>query len=133
MLVRRVLGAARFPAVAVLTAVAMATGCGAKVAVDLDGGTGGTGGHGGSSTGWMGSGGLAGLCGPTTKVPGKDQFQLTECFKKPSSGCPNQYDAPLHIVPTQPCVYLVSVDCGPFPVNDSCCYGVTLETKPCGK
>jgi hypothetical protein len=124
------------PAWLLLVAVGVAWGCGGKVAVDLDAGTGGTAGGGGSGTTSAsgGEGGAnGGFCGPASKGPGEGQFQLPECFPKPASGCPKQYDAPLFIVPTQPCVYLVSVDCGPFTAGEACCYGVTEEVKPCTK
>jgi len=114
-----------------MIAAAIALGCGAKVVVDLDGGIVGVGGEGGAtSSGGGGLGSDAG-CGLGSTGVGAGQMQLAECFATPPSGCPNQYDAVLHIVPSTSCVYLVSVDCGPFITPDGCCYVVTEEQKAC--
>lgn len=104
-------------------------GCGAKVAVDLDGGTNGTGGDGGG--GGSGAGVDGGPCGLVVMDAGLGQWKVPECFAMPSSGCPKQYEAPQFIVPSTPCVYLVSVDCGPVVQGSQCCYMVTEEAKPC--
>jgi hypothetical protein len=113
---------------------ALVAGCGAKVAIDRDGGLAGVGGAGGDTT-TGGSGGgahLDGGCAIGSSGAGAGQMQTTECFATPPEGCPNQYDAVLHIVPSTPCVYLVSVDCGPLILTSKCCYVVTEEKKTCG-
>ncbi|MFT3767744.1 MAG: ferritin-like domain-containing protein [Minicystis sp.] len=120
---------------AALVGPAITISCGAKVAVDRDGGTTGLGGSGGAGgTNNVGSGfggGGGGSCTLTTTGVGGAQQQITECFAPPPDGCPKQYDAVLHIIPSE-CVYLVSVDCGPVESNGKCCYLVTEEPKPCG-
>lgn len=108
--------------------------CGGKVVVDLEGGIGtaGAGGVGGGTGAGAGNVGGAASCLLGTNDAGPDQIQVVECFTKPSAGCPSQYQAVEHILPSTPCVYLVSVDCGPFAEGDTCCYVVTEEKKPCG-
>lgn len=108
-----------------------AIGCGAKVAVDLDGSSTGAGGDGAGGTAGNGGGTLDGGCGVVPMDAGAGQLKLPECFAMPEKGCPKQYDATLYIVPSTPCVYLVSVDCGPFVSGSQCCYWVTEEMKPC--
>ncbi|APR85828.1 Hypothetical protein A7982_11177 [Minicystis rosea] len=127
--------ARRLAAVAMIAAIVF--GCGAKVAVDRDGGVIGYGGAGGegtysTGTGFGGSGAKdGGSCALTSTGVGAGQSQTTACFPTPADGCPNQYDAVLHIVPSSSCVYLVSVDCGPVASSSKCCYLVTEEAKPC--
>lgn len=104
--------------------------CG-KVVVDLEGGTGTAGAGGGTGAGAGNVGGAA-SCLLGTNDAGPDQIQVVECFAKPSAGCPDQYQAVEHILPSTPCVYLVSVDCGPLTEGATCCYVVTEEGKPCG-
>ena len=119
---------------AAIAGVAMMMGCGAKVAIDLGGGASATGGAGGGVVVGTGAGGAHSDAGCTldTSGAGAGQMQTTECFMAPPEGCPNQYDAVLHIVPSAPCVYLVSVDCGPMIAPGQCCYIVTEEKKTCG-
>ena len=131
--------------VAALASPAIVAGCGAKVVVDRDGGATGTGGSGGmdpssgatTGTGSMTGGGggtKPGSCMLTSTGTGNGFHQVTECFAPPADGCPNQYNADMHIVPSTPCVYLVSVDCGPIPGAAECCYLVTEgpTPPPCG-
>lgn len=111
-------------------------GCGSVVVVDSDGdlnGTVGGGGAGGNGIGaGSGSGGGSDTCLLGPKDGGSDQVQVLECFNMPPDGCPNQYMAVQFIVPSASCVYLVSVDCGPYVQGAQCCYVVTEEKKPCG-
>ena len=126
----------RLAGVVVLAVVAIAAGCGAKVAVDRDGGVIGYGGAGGDrpstvGTDVGGTGAKDGGCALTSTGVGAGQSQVTACFVQPADGCPNQYQAVLHIVPSSGCVYLVSVDCGPIIAAGTCCYLVTEEAKGC--
>jgi hypothetical protein len=123
--------------VGLVAAPALAAGCGARVVVDLDGGVTGAGGGGGAggaghvTTGaGAGAGGVGGSttgsCSLTSTGTGNNgQTQVTECFEPPATTCPSEYDATMYIVPSHPCVYLVSVDCGPVVQSGECCYLVT--------
>jgi hypothetical protein len=124
--------------VAALATPAIAAGCGAKVVVDTEGATTGTGGAGGAtSTGTitgMGGNPTGGTCMLTSTGAGAGLKQVTECFAPLPDGCPDQYHANLHIVPTPACVYLASVDCGPIQGVAECCYLVKEgpQPPPCG-
>lgn len=119
--------------VAAIAGAALAMGCGAKVAIDRDGGSSMGGAGGGTTSSGAGGGAPADAgCGIGSSGVGAGQMLATECFETPPEGCPSQYDAVMHIVPSTPCVYLVSVDCGPFVGPGKCCYVVTEEKKTCG-
>ncbi len=84
-----------------------------------------------STTGAGGAGGAGGAsCSLTTTGAGAGVSQLTECPEVPAGGCPNLYDANQIIEPMN-CAYLVSVDCGPVPEGDRCCYVVHEEPHTC--
>ncbi len=57
--------------------------------------------------------------------------QLTECIPPLGSGCPDQYNAPMYILPSQSCSDVRSVDCGPVSRGGACCYLVTEEYVGC--
>lgn len=119
--------------------------CG-KVVVDAEpageggggagGGTGGAGGTGAGlpySTGSLsGSGTSTGSgCGLSSTGTAGLNYQLTECIDKVEGKCPTQYQVTMYIVPSIPCSYVVSVDCGPILQDDACCYLVTEQGGGC--
>jgi hypothetical protein len=57
--------------------------------------------------------------------------QLTECIDLVNGSCPNQYNAPMYILPSQSCSDVRSVDCGPVSRGGQCCYLVTEEYVGC--
>ncbi len=137
-MLRRLLDAA---GVVALTAPALyGTAC-AKVVVDGGSGVGGSGGNGGEGgntdvstadgPGGTGSNTTGSGCALTSSGASGGQIQVTECIAPVGGSCPNQYEATKFIVPSQPCSYVVSVDCGPISQSGSCCYLVTEEGGGC--
>ena len=108
---RRILDVA---GVATIVAPVLAGACGGKVFVD-----------------GRGAGSGSGECALTTTGTGNGQVQVTECFAMPSDGCPTKYEATMYVVPSVPCAYLVSIDCGPIEQDDECCFIATEEMSSC--
>src|SRR5262249_18558593 len=56
------------------------------------------------------------------------------CIPLGAKECPNQYQATMSIIPSKPCMDVVSVDCAPVMKDGKCCYLVTEEPapQPCG-
>jgi len=116
--------------------------CGGKVVVDGEpaggdggGGNGGAGGAAGVGAGLpyvtgSGTGSGTGCALTSTGSMGTD-YQITECINEVNGKCPNQYQATMYIVPSLPCSYVVSVDCGPVIQGDVCCYLVTEQGAAC--
>lgn len=136
-MLRRLLDAAGVLAIA--APALHGAGCGGKVVVEGEG-AGGSGGAGGSADVTVTSGifpaGTGSVstgsgCSLTSSAASGGQVQLTECIPPVSGACPTQYQATMFIVPSAPCSYVVSVDCGPVPQGSSCCYLVTEEGGGC--
>ncbi|MEP7126093.1 MAG: ferritin-like domain-containing protein [Byssovorax sp.] len=132
-MLRRLLTAAGV--VAVAAPALTGTACGGKVVVESGSGVGGQGGNPDTTvtsgifpvaTGTSGSG-----CTLTGSAASGGQLQTTECIPPLGDGCPTQYQATMYIVPSLSCGYVVSVDCGPVPQGDTCCYMVTEEGGGC--
>ena len=136
-MLRRLLDAAGV--VAIAAPALHGAACGGKVVVDD--GNGGNGGAGGSSdvtvtsgvfpAGGTGSVSTGSSCALTNSAASGGQLQTTECIPPLNGACPTQYEATMFIAPSQPCSYVVSVDCGPVPQGSECCYLVTEEGGGC--
>ena len=69
---------------------------------------------------------------PSSTGTGAGSYQATECFAPINGDCPDQYHAIEHIIPTNGCDYVQSVDCGPMVLDsDKCCYRVTEQPQGC--
>jgi hypothetical protein len=125
--------------VALVAPTLYSTACGGKVVVDADEeGRGGAGGGSAQDTVTSGinpvgpsSSSTGASCVLTSSGTGAGQIQTTECISPVNGACPTQYQATKFIVPSQPCSYVVSVDCGPVPQGPDCCYLVTEEGGGC--
>ena len=73
----------------------------------------------------------SGGCSLTTTGTGGDLVQTTECFGQTSATCPDQYQATMYIIPSNPCAVLQSVNCGPVIQDEQCCFVVTEEQIGC--
>jgi hypothetical protein len=110
---------------------ALGSGCG-DVVVDGAGASTTAATTGSSTAGGGGEGAGGAPCVPTTAGTGGSKTQTTACFTRTGPTCPSAYQASQDIVPG-PCMYLVSVDCGPVESSGACCYVVTEQAHPCGE
>ncbi len=133
IMLRRLMNAAGVVAVAAPALYGAA--CGGKVVVEDGSGVGGEGGNpGDTSTSGVfpvTTGSNTTGCNLTSSGASGGQIQTTACIATVNGGCPNQYEATMYIVPSTPCGYVVSVDCGPMLQSGSCCYLVTEEEGGC--
>jgi hypothetical protein len=72
-----------------------------------------------------------GGCSLSTTGTGGDLVQTTECFAQTTDACPDQYEATMYIIPSDPCAVLQSVNCGPVAQDGQCCFVATEEQIGC--
>jgi hypothetical protein len=89
-----------------------------------DVGGGGPGGHGNGGCSLTTTGASSGTGAPPAT-------QLTACIAPLATGCPDEYNAAMYVVPAEACYGLQSIDCGPVMQDGQCCYVVTEDFVGC--